>query len=380
MSFPLRNLLENTSRALRLIRIINFNPRYGIGPLSIEVCLTTACNFRCYFCNAHSQLKEKCSQAHSLSDETIDCLLEDVHLLKIPEILFSGDGEPFLHKRFLEILDSCRGCKVKIVTNGSKLEQVSASIFAKIHKLTISLNSIDSETHQLIHGYGGAGKLPDILENIKRLLTLPRAKQKLQINYVVTKENLEELESVFRLSHKWDVFFAARPISIGFNELQPKGLTTHEMHSVREKNGQISQEPSLSPNAIASLKYSRHYFRKGEAYKPRNHLLPCYAGFYSAYLESNGDYLICVHCKEPLGNVNQQRLAGLWRSNPFQACLCAASLMHENNIKTCSACVHCPDVETYSMHFHRVFSRIPGQMFLLRHRYQKRGDNRQQIG
>jgi MoaA/NifB/PqqE/SkfB family radical SAM enzyme len=206
MSFPLRNLLENTGRALRLIRIINFNPGYSFGPLSIEVCLTTACNFRCYFCNAHSQLKKKCSQARSLPDEAVYCLLEDMRLLKIPEILFSGDGEPFLHKRFLEVIDACRGHKVRIVTNGSKLEYVSASIFAKIHKLTISLNSIDSKTHQMIHGYGGASKLPDILENIKRLLTLPRAKRKLQINYVVTKENLEELESVFRLSHKWNVF------------------------------------------------------------------------------------------------------------------------------------------------------------------------------
>jgi MoaA/NifB/PqqE/SkfB family radical SAM enzyme len=378
MSFPLWNLLENTKRAMRLIRIINFNPRCSLGPLSIEVSLTTACNFKCYFCNAHSHLREKCSQARSLPDEVIDCLLEDAHLLKIQEILFSGDGEPFLHKRFLEILDACRGCKVKIVTNGSKLEQVSASIFANIHKLTISLNSMDSETHQLIHGYSGDSKLPHILENIERLLSLPRATQKLQINYVVTKENLKELESVFQLSHKWNVFFAARPVSIGFDELQPRELTTHQMRSAQEKIRQISQEPSLSPNAIASLKYSRHYFRTGEAYKARNHLLPCYAGFYSAYLESNGDYLICVHCKEPMGNINRQRLAKLWRSNQFQERLYAASLMHENNTKTCSACVHCPDVETYSMHFHRFFSRIPGQMFLLKHRYQKYSDNRQQ--
>ena len=377
MSFPLRNLLENSKRALRLIRIINFNPRYSFGPLSIEVCLTTACNFRCYFCNAHSQLKEKRSQANSLSDEAIDCLLEDVHLLKIPEIRFSGDGEPFLHKRFLEILDVCRKCKVKIVTNGSKLEQVSASIFANIHKLTISLNSIDSKTHQLIHGYSGDSKLPHILENIERLLTLPRAKQKLQINYVVTKDNVEELESLFQLSHKWDVFFAARPVWIGFDELQPKGLTAHQMRSVQEKIRQISQEPSLSPNAIASLKYSRHYFRTGEAYKPRNHLLPCYAGFYGAYLGSNGDYLICCSCKEPLGNISQQRLAELWRSSQLQERICAASLMHENNTMICSACLHCPDVEIYSVHFHRFFSRIPGQMFLLRHRYQKYRNNRQ---
>jgi MoaA/NifB/PqqE/SkfB family radical SAM enzyme len=300
-----------------------------------------------------------------------------VQLLKIPEILFSGIGEPFLHERFLEIIDACRGCKVKVITNGSKLEQVSASIFSKIHKLIISLNSIDSKTHQLIHDYSGASILPNILDNIERLLTLPRARKKLRINYVVTKENLEELEAVFRLSHKWNVNFVFRPIFIVFDELQPKGLTIDQIHSVQEKIRQILQEPSLSPNPRASLKYSQHYFHAIEEYKPRYHLLPCYTGFYHAYLKSNGDYMICVHCKEPIGNINQQHLTELWRSDKFQERLCAATLMHENNIKVCSTCIHCPDVEIYSKPFHHFFSGIPGQMFLLRRRYQKYRNNHQ---
>jgi len=380
MAFPLRNLSENISRAFRLIRIVNFDPWKTTGPLSIELNMTSACNYKCYFCNAHSYLKEKCPHAQSLSDETIDCLLEDIRLLKIQEILFAGDGEPFLHKRFLDVIDACKGRKVKILTNGSKLKQVSASVFANIHKLTISLNSIDDETHRLIHGYQGNSQLPYILENIERLLSLPRARKKLQINYVVTKDNLEELETTFQLSHKWNVFFAARPASIQFDEFQPKGLSPYQMRLVKKKIGQILQKPSLSANAIASLKYSQHYFRSEKAYNTRDHLLPCYAGFYGAYLESNGDYLICVHCKEPMGNINRQRLAELWRSNEFQERLYAASLMHENNKRICAACVHCPDVETYSALFHRFFSRTPGQMFLLRHRYKKYKNNHPQIG
>jgi len=250
-------------------------------------------------------------------------------------------------------------------------------VFANIHKLTIRLNSIEDETHHLIHGYQGNSQLPYILENIERLLSLPRARKKLQLNYVVTKDNLEELETIFQLSHKWDVFFAARPVGILFDEFQPKGLSPYQMRLVKKKIGQILQEPSLSPNAIASLKYSQHYFRSEKAYNTRDHLLPCYAGFYGAYLESNGDYLIWVHCKEPMGNINRQRLTELLRSNEFQERICAASLMHENNKRICAACVHCQDVETYSALFHKFFSRIPGQMFLLRHRYKKYGNNRQ---
>jgi len=379
MAFPLQNFLENFGRAFRLIRIINFNRHKNLGALSIEVSLTTACNYKCYFCNAHSHLKKDCPTAQSLPNEAIDRLLKDIHSLKIPEILFAGDGEPFLHKRFLEIIKACKGEKVKVLTNGSKLEQVSAPLFANIYKLTISLNSIDNETHKLIHGYKGDSQLPHILHNIKRLLSLPKARKKLQINYVVTKDNIHELENVFQLSNEWDAFFAARPAGVGFEEFRSKALSQQQRKTIQEKIEQILQKPSLSPNAIASLKYSKHFFKSEEAYSPRSSLLPCYAGFYGAYLESNGDYRICVHCKVTVGNIIQQNLTELWKNPELQKRLYALPLMKENKTALCPGCLRCPDVETYSALFHKFFSRLPGQMSLLRRSYQKYGSRQRQM-
>ena len=373
MAFPLRNFLENFGRAFRLIRIINFNRHKKLGALSIEVSLTTACNYKCSFCNAHSHLKKNCLSAQSLPDEAVDRLLQDIQLLKIPEMLFAGDGEPFLHKRFLGILKTCKKQKIKVLTNGSKLELLSPSLFDSIHKLTISLNSIDNETHKLIHGYQGDSQLPHILHNIKRLLSLPKARKKLQINYVVTKDNFHELENVFQLSNEWGVFFAVRPAGIGFEEFRSNALSQQQRKIIQEKIEQILQKSSLSPNTIASLKYSKHFFKSEKEPGQRSSLLPCYAGFYGAYLESNGDYRVCVHSKVTMGNIIQQNLTELWKKSELQKHLYALPLMKENKIALCPECLHCPDVETYSAIFHRVFSRLPGQMSLLRKSYQKYG-------
>ena len=369
--FPLRNISENINRALRLIRIINFNPRQLLGPLSIEISLSSICNFNCYFCSSHSLLNGDKGRPQSLSDLTIFELLKDIRILKIKEICFSGNGEPFLYDRFQEIIDMCKGRRVKIVTNGSRLNLVSADLFSKIHKLTISLNSIDDETHRIIHGYKGPTQLPYIIENIERLLNLPKAQQKIQINCAIGMYNLEELESLFRLSDQWNVFFAVRPVSAVFPDLESKILTTAQMMDARDRIKKMLREIALSPNATASLKYALFCFQSDKPCVPRKRLLPCYAGFYGSYLTSGGDYKICVHCKQAMGNINVKCFADLWKEKQTQETVYAASLMHQTNLRTCSECVSCPDVRMYSCVFHRFFSKIPYQITLLQHWYGK---------
>lgn len=367
--FPLRNIVENFNRALRLIRIIDFNPKKLLGPLSVEISLTSACNFNCYFCSSHSLLKEGGSASQCLSDSAIFDLLEDIRLLKIQEICFSGNGEPFLHNRFQEIIDACHDCKVKVVTNGSRLDLVSADLFSKIYKLTISLNSVDNETHRLIHGYSGPTRLPFIIENIERLLSLARARQKLQINCAIGIHNLAELESLFELSDRWNVFFAVRPVNAAPSDREPKILTPAQMQDAGKRIGKILRKARiLSPNAVASLNYALFCF---QSYKPRvsrSRLLPCYAGFYGAYLASNGDYQICCHCKSAMGNINLKRFAMLWKDRQVQETIYGVSLMRQNN---CPECFYCPDAQMYSHVFHQFFSKIPYQKTLLRHWHRK---------
>ncbi|MBU4376676.1 MAG: radical SAM protein [Candidatus Omnitrophica bacterium] len=356
--FPLRNALENVNRALRLIRVINFNSGRLLGPLSVEISLTSACNFNCYFCSSHSLLRGDRPPSESLSDSTIFELLEDIRLLKIPEIRFSGDGEPFIHNRFPEIIDMCKGRKIKIVTNGSRLNLVTTDLFSKIHKLTISLNSIDNETHRLIHGYKGPTQLPFIIENIERLLRPPQARRKLQINCAVGIYNLGELESLFQLSNRWNVFFAVHPVEAVIPGLESKILTPAQMRDARDRIAKMLREMSLSPNAAASLKYALFCFQSDEPYSQQKHLLPCYAGFYGAYLTANGDYRICCYCKSAMGNINVQRFAELWKDSEVQKTLYTASFMHQSNIAACTQCASCPEVLMYSRIFHKIFSKI----------------------
>jgi MoaA/NifB/PqqE/SkfB family radical SAM enzyme len=372
MAYPLRDVLRNIYRAFHLIRIINFNSEASIGPIAVQVGLTTACNYRCYFCRVHSCLKKDVLPSHTLSEETIGNFLEDIKFLKVREIIFAGDGEQFLHPKLPQIIDACAGLKVSIVTNGSRLGILSASMFSKVQKLTVSLNSINDETHRLIHGYKGPSQLPYILGNIERLIGLPGGPGKLQINYCIGKNNLNDLKKVFRLSAKWNVFFAVHPLDAVMPELESEAMSAAQTAEGRGVILKLLTKRFLPRRTRISLRHALHRFRSDKPYSPRSSLLPCYAGFYMPFIIGNGDYHICCYCMERMGNIDEKRMRDIWKSDSLQKIIYSTALIHENNKAVCPSCFKCEDVKAHSSIFHRFFSRIPYQTKLLRYRYKQK--------
>lgn len=371
MAFPLRDISKNIKRAVSLIKIINFNPGNKKGPLAVQIGMTSGCNYRCYFCHTHSYLNKEQYPTYMLSDEVIDKLIEDIKILRIKELILAGNGEQFLHPRLPEVIERCKQCRINIVTNGSMLDMVSSSMFADLDKVTVSLNTVCTDRHPAIHGYKGASRLPNILENIERFLKLPNGASKLQMNYCLAKNNFDELEDVFRLSSRWNVFFAMRPTEAVIPEIEPEILTADMINQARDIMKKLVNDKTMSPRAIISLKTALHHFRSNKPYSKRGKLLPCYAGFYMPFIISTGDYNICCYCEEPLGNINKQRLSEIWKSKKVQNTIYSAALMHKNKKPICSSCFICEDAEMHSKIFHKLFSLIPFQTKLLEYWYKK---------
>ena len=59
--------------------------------------------------------------------------------------------------------------KVLIITNGTLLERIPLAALSRLHKLTISINSMDDRIHRKIHSYGGDSQLPTVRRNVARL-------------------------------------------------------------------------------------------------------------------------------------------------------------------------------------------------------------------
>lgn len=369
MSIFSKDFARNIVRGLKLVRIINFNPGHKIGPLSADISVTSRCNYKCFFCRHHSKLSNIKHKTEELSSDVIDNLFKDLIELKVREILFSGHGEPLLVKQLPELIKKySKKIKVKLLSNGSTLSRITPELFKNLYKLTISLNSIDNETHKKIHCYEGESKLPQIMENIKRLLTYKKARDKIQINYILTKDNISEFDRFIKIIKKWDIFFMMRPIVVDFKAIDISKPAEREMQSLIKKAKHYLSKVKCSERVKKSLEnFISACCISEQSRKSLNNLYPCYFGFYWAEIWADGSYIPCCFSRRAIGNIKENRFIELWKSTAIWKILYELTSMHESKKAFCNECYNCVGAQMQSADFHKVFTRLPLQTKLLRH-------------
>jgi wyosine [tRNA(Phe)-imidazoG37] synthetase (radical SAM superfamily) len=96
------------------------------SPISINLDLTSACNFSCPFC-VDSKL---INAGKSLTLENVKKTIDTLHAHGLLSVILIGGGEPTLHKDFGEVVRHLKRKRLQIgiVTNGSRLERVEEVI------------------------------------------------------------------------------------------------------------------------------------------------------------------------------------------------------------------------------------------------------------
>lgn len=137
------------------------------SPISINLDLTSSCNFSCPFC-VDSKLT---NSGKSLTLEEVKKAIDTLHSHGLLSVILIGGGEPTLHKDFEGIVRfiKSRGLQIGIVTNGSKLEKVVAIAKALEEKdwVRISLDAAGERVFQELHHPRVRLTLNQILEKAK---------------------------------------------------------------------------------------------------------------------------------------------------------------------------------------------------------------------
>ena len=145
------------------------NPLPPFGPVSINLDLTSSCNYACPHCvdatitNTGSFLERKTVQ------DTLDTLTERGLL----SVILLGGGEPTLHKDFAEIVSYIKqkGLQLGIVTNGSRLSAIAeiTDLLKEEDWLRISLDAGREDTFVKSHKPKTAVTLKEILVNAQEI-------------------------------------------------------------------------------------------------------------------------------------------------------------------------------------------------------------------
>jgi len=205
------------------------------SPTSINLDLTSACNFSCPFC-VDSKL---INAGKSLTLEEVKKTIHTLHSHGLLSVILIGGGEPTLHKDFGEIVRYIKSKKLQlgIVTNGSRLEKIEAVAGELREKdwVRISIDAAGEGVFKALHLPKTQVTLGRILEKAKKVkkknpvLSLGYSFvivwDGVEINGQRLRPNLDEMTKSVELAREFSFDYVSfKPCLVRWNESQRETL------------------------------------------------------------------------------------------------------------------------------------------------------------
>lgn len=210
-----------------------------------EVCwnITTKCNQNCRYCHRFLNIED-------LTYEKNEKILENLIRDGITDITWTG-GEALLYPNLIELLKIAKanGIKNKLITNGMVLAQDDKikEICNYLDSLTLSIDSANNDINaELGRGKNHYNNIKDVLDYVKD------KKIKLNINTVVSKKNINEIDELgkFLNNYKidsWRVF--------KFMPLRETAEKNREQFEISEKEFEDSKNVFKTFTNIPAIEY-----------------------------------------------------------------------------------------------------------------------------
>ncbi|MGQ9647375.1 MAG: radical SAM protein [Thermodesulfobacteriota bacterium] len=242
------------------------------SPISINLDLTSACNFSCSYC-VDSRLINAGKQ---LALKDITKLTDTLNAHGLLSVILIGGGEPTLHPDFEAVVEhlKSKGLQIGIATNGSRLERVEAvaDLFEKKDWIRISIDAGEEETFKELHQPRTKLALHQILTRAKRIKEKnPRIS--LGYSYVIVWEgididgkrlrpNIQEMVKAAELASEFSFDYVSfKPCLIRVEESQRETLLQNvdalkESEIAREIKIQLGKAKGLAGDHVKILESS----------------------------------------------------------------------------------------------------------------------------
>jgi len=308
------------------------------GPRRLLLEPTTGCNHQCIMCWDHSPRLAKPTPGSHMPFEHVCSLLRDMAALGAEEVWLAGRGEPLVHPKAREILQTIGslGMRSIITTNAGRLTEELADQLCTwgLQQLSISIDSGTPETYTKVHG-GAPEDRARILALIKHLSRRPD-KPRLLVSMVLSQWNFRELLDLVRDATDAGVtgvvIGGMRPVPFDSTDL---ALNEDDWARVRDdlaKAAELTRAAGvdLATDNIRPAEKPRSEV-PGSASADRDGGLPkaglatwpyadmaCFIGHLFTVIDVHGNIHGCCTCQNKLGSLGGASFRDIWWSRPYQ--------------------------------------------------------------
>lgn len=268
-------------------------------PVSISLEPTTSCNLRCPECP--SGLRSFTRPTGMLEEPLFKKVIDELQGTLI-YLIFYFQGEPYLNKKFLDMVRYAASKKIYTATstNAHYLNDDTArkTVESKLSRLIISIDGTTQETYS---SYRVGGKLEKVLEGTRNVVkwkkVLKSKTPHIIFQFLVVKPNQHQIGDAEKLAKE-----------MGVDE-------------IRFKTAQIYEFETGSPLITDIDRYSRYRRNSDGTYSLKNKLSDhCKKMWHSCVITWDGHVVPCCFDKDAShkhGNVAKTDFKSIWRNNAY---------------------------------------------------------------
>ncbi len=288
-------------------------------PFTVSIEPTTNCNLGCPECP--SGLKSFTRPTGNLEIDFYKKTVDEIGD-KLMYLYFYFQGEPYLHPRFLDLVNYASKKNIYTVTSTNAhfltARKARETVESGLDRILISIDGTTQETYEQ---YRIGGSLEKVIEGTRNLIA---AKKELRsktphvvFQFLVVKPNEHQVSEVQLLAKQ-----------LGVNEVK---LKTAQVYDFENGNELI---PTID-------KYARYKKTSNGKYQIKNELLNhCWKLWHSAVITWDGKIVPCCFDKDAqhqLGDLHTKSFSEIWQSNLYNS-FRSRILKSRKEIDICTNC------------------------------------------
>lgn len=185
-------------------KLKDISERVLSAPIHIRLKPTNRCNHRCYYCcyrNKNLYVNQLFDEKEEIPLKKMHEIINDFKRLGVKAVTFSGGGEPLCYLNIIGTIENLLrgGIKIGMLTNGSLLKGEVAHILSREATwVRISMDAADSQTYTKIRSVS-IKEFDSVCKNIYNFTKIKSKKCELGVNFVVTRENFNDIFKFLKL-------------------------------------------------------------------------------------------------------------------------------------------------------------------------------------
>jgi radical SAM protein with 4Fe4S-binding SPASM domain len=254
-------------------------------------------------------------------------LIDELLRMGTRQFLFTGSGEPFLHKNAIEFMGRVKhaGCTCIVNTNGTLLDRAMIDELIKMEfdELRITLMAGTPEMYARTHPGMRDETFDSLRDNLlylaERKAALGLRKPTVSLVFIVVSQNYDGIFDFAKFATllRTDLVLF-RPV----DDIEDPGLSkvvpaAEQAVSVKEQLIEAKaylESQRVAHNISYFLKVSGEQLDTAALYR----VIPCYYGWLSVRIDTDGLVYPCCRCYEPLGNMDEKKFHEVWNGSVYR--------------------------------------------------------------